>query len=255
MSLRKITVTYGSTNIANAQAAACFFAFLIYLSSAKMFTTKEESPSGTASSTHSVEIVSPAPAPHYNQYFYPGAAIVSLTLLIATGVFIWRQKFAKEKVWAVSQIHADGATALVVVDMQSDFPAARNSRTVASVKEEIRLAVQNGHFIVILEYFGCGQTNSSLMKELQGYKNYRVVIKSDNDGSAEVKEACEKMGLAPAKFNVVGVNTDACVESTVTGLTSKYPTSLVAVIAKACNTIGGYQWSNFPSLKNVFVQH
>lgn len=217
---------------------------------------EEEATSGNASSTHSVEIVAPAPAPapQYNQYFNSGFAIWPLLILLVVG-FVWRKKSAKEESKAVPQINADAPNALVVVDMQSYFPAANNPDTIAAVEDEIRQAIQNGYFIVILEYLDCGRTIGSLMKELEGYSDYKVVTKSRDDGSEEVKKACDVRGLAPANISVVGVNTGACVRQTVEGLCRKYPASLVSVIAKACNTEGSYNWSNFPSLKNVVVQH
>lgn len=144
---------------------------------------------------------------------------------------------------------------LVVVDMQDYFEASMHPATIAAVKEEIRLAVQNGYFIVVLECDGCAPTQKELMAELSGYNHYSVMVKRFADGSAEVLRACQDKGVVPVEFKVVGVNSDCCVLDTVANLSRKVPQSQIVVIAKACNTFGNQNnWRLFATAPNIVVQ-
>lgn len=143
---------------------------------------------------------------------------------------------------------------LVVVDMQATFDAANDLRTINAVAREIAKAKQARQWIIFLEYDGDGDTHPCLTNFVNGYANYTYESKTIDDGSGVVQSVCEDLDLKPESFVVCGVNIQACVLSTVRGLTDAFPTTPIRVVKDACNGYPGCRsFKNFDKLRNVVV--
>ena len=127
---------------------------------------------------------------------------------------------------------------LVIIDVQNGFTILNRERLALKVVKHIKLAKKREAPIVVLEYEGFQRTHSLILSELEGYRNYVVLKKSESDGSYKTESILvEKWGLyAPLDIKVCGVYLTACVNSTVLGLMRKGFT--VSVIAEACDNDG-----------------
>lgn len=125
---------------------------------------------------------------------------------------------------------------LVVVDMQEEFTAARDTNTIIECEELILEAISDHATIVFLEFTGCGRTMDSLYELVDNHYNVFFLRKSGCDGSNHIMRNNKAFELQEIHFKVCGVNTDACVQDTVLGLSSKYPEAVIEVISSACNS-------------------
>lgn len=148
-----------------------------------------------------------------------------------------------------SQAVPNETGALVIVDMQSQgFPLARSA--MRGVKEEVRLAMQRGWHIIVVEFdLECaGETDSDLLEIMAGYARRHTVKKAHEDGSREVVEYCVEHELPANLFRVVGVMTDVCVAQTAAGLVGRLSDCSVEVVKSACAcAFSRYDWNSFPS--------
>lgn len=143
---------------------------------------------------------------------------------------------------------------LVVIDMQDGFSASNDQRTISFVKQEILRAKQTGMAIVIVEFDPkeMGSTHREIMDLLIDYERCTTVSKDKDDGSEEILEACLDNGFWMEDFRICGVNSDACVLDTVTGLLERIPSCEITVVQDACNCSTGNDndvWrEDYPSL-------
>jgi hypothetical protein len=121
---------------------------------------------------------------------------------------------------------------LVVVDVQDHFDGS--TRVIDSCIEVVQLAMQKNMRIFLLEYKGCGETNSKIKSLLKHYHSVYVLIKHGLSGSYALQKAFTSMNLYPRNVYVCGVYTDWCVEATVRGLLRKRNDNNIHVICKAC---------------------
>ena len=126
----------------------------------------------------------------------------------------------------------EGSDVLVVVDMQEKFNTAQHPPTIDGCIKAISRFKERQNAIIFLEYWNAGITNPSLMKIVEGYDNFTIMKKSQDDGSQEVLEALSIK--THYRLWVCGVNIDACVIDTVEGCIKK-GFSVVTVIRNACN--------------------
>ena len=133
---------------------------------------------------------------------------------------------------------------LVIVDMQYDFQASRKQETINNVIREVCRAKEKNVPIIILEYSDHGHTHNSIVNTLGNYNKWIVVTKSTDDGSNEVLEGLNNLGI-PADYIsrvvLTGVNFSYCVFSTAKGLTQVIPTSIV-IKKSACNCTESSDW-------------
>jgi nicotinamidase-related amidase len=122
---------------------------------------------------------------------------------------------------------------LVVVDMQSRFNAANGERVRKNCLREIMKAIKNELPIIFLEWEGEEVTLPELTEPCKD--NFYVETKRTDDGSTEVEKIVRRHKL-PKTFRVCGVNTDCCVRATVVGLTARFPSATIDVIADACDS-------------------
>jgi len=139
---------------------------------------------------------------------------------------------------------------LVVVDMQPKF------RTSGPVLEEVARHVLEAKAalcpVVFLQYKHFGPTHKRLFELMEHSPQlYAVHRKGTNDGSEAVAHACQSRGFATSRFRLVGVNTHACVKSTVVGLSRRFTESIVEVATQACNDWRGNHWDRFPAGPNI----
>jgi nicotinamidase-related amidase len=125
---------------------------------------------------------------------------------------------------------------LIVVDMQPFFPSSRSTRVKDHCRKEIQKAMDAGAPIIFVEYLGCGPTNPNLVKMTDYYDKTFLVRKRSDNGSSEISKLLSSYRLPARHLRVCGVNTNACVESTVYGLSRKCAIGAkIEVVAKACN--------------------
>lgn len=143
------------------------------------------------------------------------------------------------------------AYTLVIIDMQECFDVDTNSKLVDNVIREIDEAKRNKKSVILVKYAGCGPSLSKITKRLSKYNKLIKVTKRINDGSIEIcKSIADKSKVCKDYFKVCGVNTNACVLQTVTGLTNKFPNATVEVIADACDD-SNYKDAHIRGLRNM----
>lgn len=138
---------------------------------------------------------------------------------------------------------------LVVVDMQKEYPASE--LVVNQVVKEVRKARRKGEWIMLVEYDESGRTMYRITRELKGYNKVKKVTKVVDNGAYAILWGLTipyKATLSSWKslnkptpprrishIKVCGVNTNACVISTVEGL--RYLDCKITVLSKACANI------------------
>ncbi len=147
----------------------------------------------------------------------------------------------------------NGSYTLVIVDMQPRFHTSQKRATLYAVEREIQRAKELNNPIVVLEYDDYGLTDTRLTDAIGSYRLCRTCVKTDDDGSKEVLEACDNEGYTTERFRVCGVNTHACVQSTVSGLAKKVRDCIVEVVKAACNDSPENDWAGFKLRKNVVL--
>jgi nicotinamidase-related amidase len=162
-------------------------------------------------------------------------------------------------------------TVLVVVDMQACFDASWSWRTFVAVGQLIKKAKRKNRPIVFLEYGSDDRTYPQLRDLVYNHDGHccadgeetpnqyaKAVFKTkhENDGSDQVREACEAQKWATDAFEVCGVNTQACVKATVHGLSKKFPQATITLVEQACNDCcrdgQDFHWTE--RMKNVSVR-
>jgi len=120
--------------------------------------------------------------------------------------------------------------ALLVIDVQDYFETA--GCVIDETLREITLAKKRGAAIVVVEYAGCGFSNSKIVKAVENYPNKIFVTKHNDGGGAEIHAECVKNGIPHNKLRVVGVNRSYCVHSTLHQLKKQYGVNDIQVSEK-----------------------
>lgn len=143
---------------------------------------------------------------------------------------------------------------LVVVDMQPDYEASCHPWTITKVKKAITSARHANWGIVIVEFADHCPTHRCLLKPLlrkTRYDKFTVVEKDIPNGSEPIIAAIQNFEFDDTLIRVCGVNTDQCVQETVSGLARRLERSKIEVITDACNCDTGNRWKSFERLDNV----
>lgn len=139
---------------------------------------------------------------------------------------------------------------LLVIDMQSGFPASWN--VLDEVIHEMEIASGEGASCIIMEYENCGSTLAGIKLAAQKHKlNCRNAKKNSSCGAKEVALTCKGNGFGTRVFRVVGVNLHGCVEATVLGLIELFPSSTIEVVMDGCSDNYGVDWTRFPVHPNI----
>lgn len=139
---------------------------------------------------------------------------------------------------------------LLIIDMQSQYPAAMKPETINEVVKEVVKAKENGCGIIVVEFRDEPQyrtksspykpTHSEIMANIGPYERAHVVEKYETDGSFFIRQFLLNEKAAwdfnIDNFRVCGVNTDVCVAATVNGLAEDFMDSKFFIVEKACNT-------------------
>lgn len=166
---------------------------------------------------------------------------------------------------------------LVVVDMQSNFTAANDARTVANVGREIRAAMAGGHDVVVvsipywspMDEEGLPPVHPQLTKLLVGYPHQASCSKlSWQYGGSNVVNCCQRGNLGTERFRLVGVNAGGwireangalrldretgkplatgCVFCMAIELSQVVPNAAIEVVQDACNDPGSStNWNDY----------
>lgn len=125
--------------------------------------------------------------------------------------------------------------ALVIVDMQREF--STHKPVISNVIKLVKQAKREKRPIIVLEY---ADTSFTVKPVRQSYKGYPFVYHSPkhiNDGSNEVFRILDQLSRnnnTAWKLDICGVNTTACVLSTVKGLLRNCRIMKVQVMMDAC---------------------
>lgn len=141
---------------------------------------------------------------------------------------------------------------LVVIDMQPVFEAAGRPKVIAGVTREIiQTKIANG-MIIFVEYSGFLPTYTPLLDLVKGYSSRIRIKKRNNDGSEQIVRFLESSDCYADHFRICGVNTNACVRDTVSGLLSK-TTAKIEVVRDACDWADTekYDWRCFLRHRNL----
>lgn len=124
---------------------------------------------------------------------------------------------------------------LLIIDMQPRFEAANNMTTRMAVLREIAKARALNMPIIVVEFDGSGLSHAEILEAVKDYPKHVRIVKGQDDGSTEILRACTLASWEPVSFTVCGVNTDACVARTVSGLVDLRPTVVINVVKDAVN--------------------
>ncbi len=152
-------------------------------------------------------------------------------------------------------ISRSGHPVLVIIDMQPRFPPSQDPATIAANLQLLHHAMRNGWFIIVVEFYGHGQTDQRILNALAIYRRFRLVPKFSDNGSEQIREVCSSHKLRNPSFIVGGVNTHKCIRATVTGMAIAMPDSRIVVVQNACNCDTDKDWSDFRRhSKNVVIR-
>jgi len=128
------------------------------------------------------------------------------------------------------------STGLCIIDMQYGFRASKNLETIYNVIKEIQKAKKSNLPIINVELDPKSfEKTCPIIKEfLKDYNKVFNVRKDADDGSAEIIRKIKAKKLEIKTIRLVGVNIDACVISTATGLARNNIN--VKIVQKACNS-------------------
>lgn len=129
---------------------------------------------------------------------------------------------------------------LLVIDMQPVWSNSNNRLLQERIQALIQWSMHHGCPIIFLEYRQSEiepterDTQECLLKLVRDYDRYSRVAKKQTRGSDEVILRCREVGYPTNNFIVTGVDADACVLNTVTGLSRMRPQADIKVIRDAC---------------------
>jgi len=125
---------------------------------------------------------------------------------------------------------------LLVIDMQPEFRASNDVKTLRECAKQIRRAIKYNQPVVFAEFVRFGPTHTSLTKLVKEYDRSFTFLKNRESGAIEFENVISHFSF-PKKIRVVGVNTDQCVLYTVRDLSSGgFSIKEITVISDACNT-------------------
>lgn len=124
---------------------------------------------------------------------------------------------------------------LCVVDMQTGFRASTNPTTQRRILQLIKQGMNDGALIVFAHYHDYGHTCIMLTHPTDNYPHVINCFANNDDKSHAFMDIITKKVLSYYRIVVVGVNTSACVASTVEGLIEKHSSTVeICVDRKGC---------------------
>jgi nicotinamidase-related amidase len=124
---------------------------------------------------------------------------------------------------------------LCVIDMQPYYEVSQVEWLIDNVLCEIKKAKRQHLPILLVKTIGAGEIDDRIFEEVESYSDSYVVTKKTCDGHQEIIKVLKRNKLGLERLRVCGVETDACVADTVTGLAESLPGLSIEVVKKACN--------------------
>lgn len=134
------------------------------------------------------------------------------------------------------------AATLCIVDMQPYFYASQESWLIENVIREINEAKQHHAGILLIEYKGCGDTDSRILQPCLSYPLSRRIVKQESDAAPLILDTSNKCNFNTSHFIITGVETATCITDTINGLTILNPDVTITVVADAVNMLGRTQY-------------
>jgi nicotinamidase-related amidase len=106
---------------------------------------------------------------------------------------------------------------------------------VGEILKVIQEAIQDKAFIIIAQFYRCGETHEEIRSLLADYAYKEYFWHKKNDKSKPFQEIINKRGIFIREIKVCGINTEYCVKDTVHGLSRKFHSKSIKVIEKACH--------------------
>ena len=147
---------------------------------------------------------------------------------------------------------------LTIIDMQPTFFTSNYQPVKDAVEDLILKAIDDGAYIIIAHFMKYGKTHNNLLNLVRNYKDRSLVYANKNDKSDAIMTKILKKQIRTSFIKVCGVNTDACVQATVTGLSKTLPDFQIEIIKNACNSYSQYDHNfginEMALLNNVIIQ-
>lgn len=130
---------------------------------------------------------------------------------------------------------------LIIIDMQVEFEASNDERTLKAIKREIVRSMGRGEWIFFVEFENRGDTQPFLTDLVATYDKITYLIKNQNDGSDEIINELDYLNI-PDKtpLYICGINTQFCVAETVEGMRYNLNENPITVICDGCHTNDPY---------------
>ncbi len=123
--------------------------------------------------------------------------------------------------------------ALVVIDMQSEYPEAYEKTLQKNVIQSIKKARKQKVPIIFVEYVGSGRTLPEYTKLVERYINTATIKKYDTCGAGVIEKCIKRRKWDIDRLDVCGIYTDCCVGDTVESLSAINKWD-IRVLSKAC---------------------
>lgn len=108
---------------------------------------------------------------------------------------------------------------LVIVDMQDDFIRRNHEqKLVPIICRLITHAKQQKWAVILVEYYGFGNTNKDIREAVKNYPHIKTVIKKEWDGGKEVVDCINRHPSWSLNLLICGIYGNQCVSYTVAGL-------------------------------------
>jgi len=149
---------------------------------------------------------------------------------------------------------------LVVIDMQVNFEAANLHWLVKKVVAKVKKYRKSNQPILLVQYVNCvgplGDYVGDIVEALNGYENVYYIDKKYDDGGREIDSFLRKKKLKSQikRFEVCGVNTDACVLETLISMYSRFRNIPIFVALDCCNSLFGKE-SAIKSLRRAIKSY
>lgn len=129
---------------------------------------------------------------------------------------------------------------LCIVDVQNSpglgFKPAMSHTLIDRILEQIEKSKMHKDIITVTEFCGRGETDSRILRSLEGYNRCHHTLKWNPDGSEDIFKILKNYpAIDTEKIYVCGVYTHCCVRSTARGLAEKLENSTVVVLEDASN--------------------
>ncbi len=144
---------------------------------------------------------------------------------------------------------------LMIIDMQTGFLCNANVSLSGVVEQnirQVRLAKRRNAPVFLVEYGYSGPTVDEIADLLVNYPSVFTVIKHHNDVTSDLPPKVRYLLKKVKKLRVCGVNTNACVESSVTGMHGEFTDLTIQLVRRACGNTwmwddrgpnGSFRWT------------